>query len=94
MTLNVSSSLYAGGNLTLNGPTSGTYVTDTFGLIYASGTGSTSLTTLTFSGNVIVKARAVTTYGRLHHQRRHHSPSRTGSARCTCTRGAAPPTRR
>ncbi len=62
VTLDVASSLYAGRNITLNGPSSGT-ITDTFGLIYASGAGSTSVTTLRFAGNVIVKATGVTAYG-------------------------------
>ncbi len=63
------SSLYGGRDITLGGPSSGT-VTHTIGLIYAAGTTYVSPTdydsgvrnTLLFSGNVIVLARAVTTY--------------------------------
>jgi Tfp pilus assembly protein PilX len=58
VTLNAPSYLYVGGDATLTGPSSGT-TTDQFGLIYTSGTTKT----LTFSGNVQVKATAVTANG-------------------------------
>ncbi len=58
--LNAATSLCGAGNVRLNGPTSGsTTYTDTFGLIYTSGTTKT----LTFSGNVVVKATGVTANG-------------------------------
>ena len=58
MTLNALSYLYTGGGATLTGPTSGT-LTDQFGLIYTAGTTKT----LTFSGNVQVKATSVVANG-------------------------------
>ena len=58
---NGTSSLYGGGNVTLAGPSSGT-TTHTLGLIYMP-KNDTSRKTLTFSGNVNVKATEVTTYG-------------------------------
>ena len=66
MTLNAGTSLYAGGDITLKGPSSGT-ATDTLGLLYAGGTktvnyGAGERNTLWFSGNVIVKATNVVTY--------------------------------
>lgn len=50
--------LYAGGGATITGPSSGT-ITDQFGLIYTAGTTKT----LTFSGNVQVKATSVVANG-------------------------------
>jgi hypothetical protein len=66
VTLNAGTSLYAGGDITLKGPSSGT-ATDTIGLLYAGGTkavnyGAGERNTLLFSGDVIVKATNVVTY--------------------------------
>ncbi len=58
VTLNAPTYLYGGGDVTINGPSSGT-TTNTFGLIYTSNTAKA----LTFSGNTIVKATGVTANG-------------------------------
>jgi Tfp pilus assembly protein PilX len=57
VTTSATSYLYAGGNATITGPSN--LVTDQFGLIYTSGTTKT----LTFSGNVQVKATSVVANG-------------------------------
>ena len=58
LTLNATTSLYGGGDVTLNGPSSGTN-TDSFGLIYTSNTTKT----LAFTGNINVQATGVTANG-------------------------------
>ncbi len=57
VTTSATTYLYAGGNATITGPS--TLITDQFGLVYASGTSKT----LTFSGNVQIKATAVVANG-------------------------------
>ena len=59
VTLSATSYLYAGGNATITGPSTSTFITDQFGLVYTSGTSKT----LTFDHNVQIKATAVVAYG-------------------------------